>query len=370
MADLYLQRMAQVLLHYSIGIKPQDRLGIRAEPVAIPLVREIVREALRAGAFPEIFFELPDLKRLLLKEGSEEQLAYVSDASRLIAEEYETAIDVYSQENTQNLSEIDPARLAMYNQGQKAMIQKIRSRFNEGLLRRSITIYPTNAYAQEAKMSLSDFADFFYHACFLDDEHPLERWQELSRRQDRLVNWLKGKHTVHIQGEQVDLTLSIDDRVFLNDDGRFNFPGGEIFTGPVEDSAEGYIQFSFPSFQGGRAINDVYLRFNQGAVVEARAGEGQDHLERMLNLDSGARFLGEFAFGNNPHITRSIKNIMFDEKMHRTMHLALGAGFPATGSKNQSLLHWDMIYDLRTGSEVRVDGELFCKDGHFLSEDA
>lgn len=366
MTDLRLQRMAQVLLHYSLDIKPQDRLGIRAEPIAIPLIREIVREALRAGAFPEIFLEVPDFKRLLLQEGSDAQLAYISDASRLIAEEYETVLDVFSQENTRSLSHVDPARAALHNQAQKEVIQKLRARFNDGLLRRSITLYPTNAYAQDTNMSLSEFEDFFYHACFLDDEHPIERWQELSRQQERLVAWLKGKRTVRIVGKQIDLIFSIDGRSFLNDDARYNFPGGEFFTGPVEDSVEGSIQFTFPSFHGGQPVNDVRLRFEHGVVVEAQAKEGQDYLEKMLSLDSGAHMLGEFAFGNNPHIDRCTRNILFDEKMHKTIHFALGAGFPATGSKNTSLLHWDMIYDLRAGCEVRVDDELFCKDGHFL----
>ena len=369
MADLRLQRMAQVLLGYSLGIKPGERLGIRAEATAIPLIREIVREALQAGAFPEIFLDVPDLKRLILKEGSDAQLAYISDPSRLIAEEYETVIDVLSQENTRNLSDIDPARIALHNQAQKEITQKIRSRFNDGLLHRSITLYPTNAYAQDANMSLSDFEDFFYHACFLDDEHPIERWQEISCQQERLVAWLKGKHTVHIIGKDIDLTFSIAGRIFLNDDARYNFPGGEFFTGPVEDSAQGSIRYSFPSSYGGRSVNDVQLRFEHGVVVEAHANEGQDYLEKMLSLDSGARLLGEFAFGNNRNITRCTKNILFDEKMSKTIHFALGAGFPATGSRNESLLHWDMIYDLRAGSEVRVDDELFCKDGHFLPED-
>jgi aminopeptidase len=366
MADVRLQRMAQVLLHHSIGLRPQDRLAIRAEPVALPLVREVVLEALRSGAFPEVFFDVPELKRLLLREGNNAQLTYIPPSSRLIAQEYETLLDIDSQENTRGLSHIDPTRASLHSRAQKDLIQTMRTRFNEGQLRRSMTLYPTNAYAQDAQMALSEFEDFFYHACFLDEEHPLESWHELSRQQERLVNWLKGKKQVHILGNDVDLTFSIEGRVFLNDDARLNFPGGEFFTGPVEDSAEGFIRFSFPSVQADQVISAIRLRFAHGAVVEAQAGEGQAYLEKMLELDNGAKLLGEFAFGNNPHINQCMKNILFDEKMHKTIHFALGAGFPATGSKNTSMLHWDMIYDLRAGCEVRVDGELFSKDGHFL----
>jgi aminopeptidase len=227
-------------------------------------------------------------------------------------------------------------------------------------------MFPTNAYAQDADMSLSDFEDFAYRACFLDDEDPVARWQELSRQQERLVQWLKGKRSVHLLGQDTDLTLSIAGRTFINADGRRNFPDGEFFTSPVEDSANGVIRFSFPASYGGRSVEDVRLRFENGVVVEATAAQGQDYLDKMLGIDEGARRLGEFAFGNNRNVDRCTKNILFDEKMGGTVHLALGAGFPDTGGVNQSALHWDMVCDLRNGGEVYVDNELFTKDGAFV----
>lgn len=368
MIDSRVQRMARVLVQYSLGIKPGERLGIKAGPPAIPLVREVAREALASGAFPEIFLDLPGWKEMLLREGSDAQLASISDAARLMAEEYEAALEISSLENTQELNTLDPERIARHNQAQARVFQAIRSRSQDGSLHRSITLYPTNAYAQDAGMSFHEFEDFFYHACFLDDEDPIARWQALSRQQKRLVEWLAGKHTVHILGPETDLRLSIDGRVFLSDDGRYNFPGGEFFTGPVEESAQGHIRFSFPSSYGGRSVDNVRLRFEEGTVVEAQAEQGQAYLEHMLGLDEGARRLGEFAFGNNAHITRCIKNTLFDEKMSGTVHLALGASFSATGGRNQSLLHWDMVYDLRQGSEVWIDDELFNRDGHFLPD--
>ncbi len=215
-------------------------------------------------------------------------------------------------------------------------------------------------------MSLSDFEAFVYRACFLDDEDPVARWQDLSQKQERLVKWLEGKHTIHLRGQDTDLTFSIDGRIFINDDGHYNFPGGEFFTGPVEDSANGYIRYSFPASFGGRSVEDVRLRFENGVVVEASAAQGQDYLDKMLAMDEGARRLGEFAFGNNRNVDRCTKNTLFDEKMGGTVHLALGASIPETRGVNQSALHWDMVCDLRSGSEVRVDGQLFCKDGEFV----
>jgi aminopeptidase len=364
--DLRLQRMAQVLIRYSLGIKPGERLGIRTQPSAAPLVREVVREAIHAGAHPEVFIDVPGVKEIILKQGSDAQLAYIPDATRLIAEEYEAALDILSQENTKDSSGIDPARIALQNQARRDILRTAWTRFNDGTLHRSIAVYPTNAYAQDANMSLSEFEEFLFHACFLDDDDPIACWRELSRRQERLIQWLSGRHIVHIVGKDTDLTLSIGGRTFLNDDARGNFPGGEFFTGPVENSANGYIRYSFPASYGGRSVGEVRLCFEEGVVVEARASQGQEYLEKMLSLDEGACRIGEFAFGNNPNIDHCTGNVLFDEKMSGTIHLALGAGFPATGATNQSILHWDMVHDLHAGSEIRVDGELFCKDGSFV----
>lgn len=228
-----------------------------------------------------------------------------------------------------------------------------------------MVLFPTNAYAQDAEMALEDFEDFVYRACFLHEEDPVACWQQLSRQQERLVQWLIGKHTIQVRGPETDLTFSIAGRVFISDDGHENMPGGEFFTGPVEDSATGTIRFNFPASHGGYLVEDVRLRFEHGVVVEAQAAHGQPYLEQMLSIDAGAKRLGEFAFGNNPNVDRCTKQTLFDEKMGGTVHLALGASIPETGGVNQSALHWDMVCDLRQGSEIRVDGEVFCKDGVF-----
>ena len=366
MTDTRLQRMAQVLIHYSLGMKKGERLAITTGPQAVPLVRETVREALRAGSFPETFFRIADIQEVVLKEASDEQLQYIPPYMRFIVEEYETTLQIMAAENTKALSGADPARQAVAQQAAVDLMQTNMRRTADGSLRWCAAMFPTNAYAQDAEMSLSDFEDFVYHACFLDDDDPVARWQALSKQQERLVQWLKDKHTVHILGPDTDLTLSIAGRVFINGDGHYNFPDGEFFTGPVEDSANGYIRYTFPASFGGRAVEDVRLRFEDGVVVEARAARSQDYLDKMLSLDEGAKRLGEFAFGNNPNVTRFIKNTLFDEKIGGTIHLALGASYPMTGAVNQSALHWDMVCDLRQGGEIRVDDELFSKDGVFV----
>jgi aminopeptidase len=366
MSDIRLQRLAQVLVRYSLGVKKGDRLAIQTGPDAAPLVQEVVREAIRAGAYPETFVGIPGVQEIILKEGSDEQLSYIPASVRIVIEEYETQLNILAQDNTKALSGVDAARIAFAQQAGRELVQTYMKRSGEGSLRWSIAMFPTNAYAQDADMSLSDFEEFVYRACLLNDEDPVARWQELGRQQERFVQWLKGKHTIHLQGQETDLTFSIDGRVFINDDGHYNFPGGEFFTGPVEDSANGTIRYSFPASYGGRSVEDVRLRFEHGVVVEATAAQGQDYLDKMLGMDEGARRLGEFAFGNNRNVDRCTRNILFDEKMGGTVHLALGASIPQTLGVNQSALHWDMVCDLRQGSEVRVDGELFCKDGEFV----
>jgi aminopeptidase len=366
MVDIRLQRMARVLVGYSLGIKKGDRLAITSGMQAAPLVREIVREAIHAGAYPETFANLPGVQEILLKEGSDEQLSYIPAAQRMIFEEYEAMLQIFSQDNTKELSSVDPARMAIVQQARHDILQTYMQRAADGLLHWNITMFPTQAHAQDAEMSLSDFEDFIYRACFLDDEDPVARWQQLSQQQELLINWLKGKRTVHLRGPDTDLTFSVEGRIFVNDDGHYNLPGGEFFTGPVEDSANGIIRYSFPASFGGRSVEDVRLRFENGRVVEATAAQGQDYLDKMLGLDEGARRIGEFAFGNNRNVDRCTKNVLFDEKMGGTVHLALGASIPQTLGVNQSALHWDMVCDLRHGSEIRVDGELFSKDGQFV----
>lgn len=366
MADVRLERMGRVLVNYCLGIKKGDRLAIETGPQAAPLVREVVREAIRVGGHPETFVSLPGVQEIVLKEGSDEQLAYIPAGRRMVIEEYEARLNLLAEYNTKGLSGVDPARMAVAQKATRDLAHTFLKRSAEGTMRWTIAMFPTNAYAQDTGMSLSDFEDFVYRVCMLDDEDPIGRWQELGRQQERLVLWLNGKQRVHLRGEDTDLTFSIAGRVFINDDGHYNFPGGEFFTGPVEDSVNGVIRYSFPAAFAGRAVEDVRLRFEHGVVVEARAAQGQDFLEQMLGMDEGARRLGEFAFGNNRNVDRCTKNILFDEKMGGTVHLALGASIPQTLGVNESALHWDMVCDLRKGSEVRVDDELFCKNGEFV----
>jgi aminopeptidase len=366
MSDPRLRRWAEALVRYSVGVSAGDKFMINSGPAAAPLIKEVYREALRVGAHPHVNLVLPGLQEIFYKEASEDQLRYVSPIETMVLESFDATLTIGASENTRALSNADPAKQAIAAQARRHLQGTFMQRQSTGALKWSVTLYPTNAYAQDAEMSLDEFTEFVYGACFLNDDDPVARWKALGAEQQRLVDWLKGKDQVRVIARETDLTLSIKGRIFINADGQKNFPDGEFFTGPVEDAVNGHIYFGIPATFQGRVVQGIRLRFEEGRVVEATAEQGQELLEQMLSMDEGARRLGEFAFGNNSGITRSIKNILFDEKLGGTIHLALGAGYPDTGAKNQSALHWDMICDLHTGGEVWVDGQLFSKDGKFV----
>ena len=366
MSDIRLERWAYTLVHYCLYLKPGDILAIHATPLATPLIEAVYRETLHVGAYPIPVIALEQLDEILLLEGNDAQLATPSPVAQLLAEKATARLHISSSSNPKALNNIDPTRAARRRQASYSLATTMRQREQAGEYRWCGTLYPTSGYAQEANMSLHDFEEFVFDICFLNDPDPIACWKELSIQQQRFVDWLIGHEQVRLLANGTDLTLSIKDRTFINSDGKRNFPSGEFFTGPVEHSANGVVQFDIPATYDGRAVEGVRLVFKEGKVVEANARQGNDFLQQMLQLDEGACYLGEFAFGNNLRVNRPTRNILFDEKMGGTVHMALGASYPETGGLNQSALHWDMICDLRTAGEVWVDDTLFLKDGRVV----
>ena len=229
-----------------------------------------------------------------------------------------------------------------------------------------LTLFPTHAYAQDAEMSLSEFEDFVFHACLLDgDEDPAERWKRVSAEQQRIVEWLDGKQMVRVEAPRTDLIMSIAGRKFINSDGKHNFPSGEVFTSPVEDTVEGHISFSYPASYNGRTVQGVKLTFQEGKVTHFSAEQGEEYLRAMLSLDEGASKLGEFAIGTNAGVTRVTRNVLFDEKIAGTIHCALGNAYPNAGGTNKSAIHWDMVTDMRAG-RITVDDATLYENGRFV----
>jgi len=365
MADQRIQRLARLLIGYSVPVKPGDNVSIDGTTLAAPLLRAMYRETLLAGGYPYPRISLPDQEEMFLKTASAKALATVSPINRLIVETFDCHFQVLSEENTRALAAVAPERQARRSETHRPLVETYLRRFQEGTLKWNVCLFPTPAYAQEAGMSLADYEDFVYGACLLDHDDPVAAWQAVRQKQQRLVDYLTGKREVHVVGRDIDLRFSIAGRTVVSDDGCENMPAGEVFTAPIEDSLEGAIRFSYPASHQGHAVEEVRLRFERGRVVEAASRTDEEFLRRMLDLDEGARVVGECAFGTNMGIERFTGNTLFDEKIGGTMHLALGASIPGTGGRNESALHWDMVTDLRSGSEVRVDGDLFIKDGAF-----
>jgi aminopeptidase len=366
MADPRVQKLAQVLINYSLRLQRGKLFRINAGVAAAPLVRALYQEALRVGAHPIPRITLDGLDELFYKHADDEQLVFIADFARQELEQIDATISVLGDVNTKSLSGVDPARVAKAAQARRVLQERVMQRAAEGTLDWCVTQFPTHANAQDADMSLSDYEDFVYGACLLDASDPVAAWEQVAASQQRVADFLQTVDTIRLVGPGTDLTYRVGGRVWVNCAGDRNFPDGEVFTGPLEDSAEGEISYTFPAVYRGREVEGVRLVFKAGKVVEATAQKGEEYLRSLLDMDQGARYLGEVAFGLNSGIQRFSRNILFDEKIGGTVHLALGASYPETGGKNVSGLHWDMICDMRQGSEVYADGELVYRDGAFL----
>ncbi len=376
MTDNRIYNLAKTLVNYCVSVKERDRVGIIAQPLATPLVQEVLREVLRSGGYPYLLpYSVPlptlayeGLAQIFFEEANSDQLQHQDVFWKTLNEEFDVRIFILSEYNTQSLSEIPPDKLKLHRQAHDDIFHTYFERMSTGDLRRVSTLFPTQAYADDAGMSLIEFEDYVYSTTFSDCDDPVGEWNRIREEQQVLVDWLQGKKEVKVLGPNVDITLSIEDRVFINSDGKQNMPSGEIFTGPVEDSAQGWVRFTHPAILSGREVQGVELHFEQGRVTKATAQKNEDFLLTMLDVDEGSRYLGEFAIGTNKKINRFIKKILFDEKIGGTIHMALGKGYPITGSKNQSAIHWDMICDMRDGGQIFVDGDLFYDSGRFLVE--
>jgi aminopeptidase len=364
--DPRFERWADVQVNYCVGVQPGERVAISGGVEAAPLLRALVRSVVKAGGFPVLLPLLEGVHNDLLALGSDEQLSYITPFETFSRTEAESSIRVIAESNTRASSEIDPKRQQFFQNARGELRQIDMQRAAEGKHRWTLTIFPTDAHAQDAGMSTDAYAEFLFSACKLDRDDPVAAWGEMRVEQQRLIDWLTPRSTIHVTGPDTDLTVETGGRTWINSDGKRNFPSGEIFTGPIETSANGVIRFSFPVATSGREIEDVRLRFVDGVVVEASAAKNEDYLISMLDSDEGARRLGEFAFGTNFDITRFTKSILLDEKIGGTIHMALGAGYPDSGSTNRSAIHWDLICDLRQHGRVTVDGVPFLEAGKFL----
>ncbi len=366
MNNLY-EKYADVLVNYSTKIKEDNLVIIKAESyLAEPLIKEIYKLVLKNGAHPIVKVGLDGLNEIFIKNASDKQLEYIDEMSKYEYENADKIISIGAPFNVKSMANTDSKKLAKRSSATSSLSQTMLKRSAEGSLDWVIADFPTHALAQEAKMSLEEYTDFLIKACYLDLDNPKEKWIEIGKEQKRIADILNGTKKLHILGEKTDITFNVENRLWVSCDGLLNFPDGEIFTSPVEDSAEGEIYFDFPAIYRGNSANKIHLKLNKGKVVEASAETGEEFLYSMLDMDYGSRFVGEIAIGTNERIQNVTGNILFDEKIGGAIHMALGASYPETGGKNVSGLHWDIIKNMKNNSSIYSDDKLIYKDGKFV----
>lgn len=365
------EKYAKVLVDYSTNVKKGDLVIIRASsPAAENLVKAVYKRVLEKGANPILRTSICDMSDIFIKYASDDQLDYVDPISKMEYEKVDKYISIGAPLNLKNMARADKTKLARRSKATRELSELLLGRSARGEASWVIADVPTNALAQEAKMSFDEYSEFLFNACFLNLDDPVEKLREMDKEQKRIAEYLNNVSKIRIVGEKTDITFSTAGRKWISCSGLNNYPDGEVFTSPVEDSANGEIYFDFPAIYRGNEAHKIHLKLENGKVVQATAEKGEEFLNAMLDMDEGARFVGEIAIGTNDMIQDVTGNILFDEKIGGSIHMAVGASYPETGGKNTSGLHWDIIKNMKgvngKGGEIYADDVLVYKDGKFI----
>jgi aminopeptidase len=368
MYEDFAPKLAKVLTEYCVPIHKGQWAFINASANAELLIDALQVAIMERGGHVNVNSGTVNGSEIFYKYATDEHLKFESPIIRTVYEKADVFYSIRSAINTKRFSRVDPERMAIGQLTYKPLSEVFNARAAAGDLRWNITTWPSHAAAQDAEMSLMDYTEFVYKACALDRDDPVAYWHEFRDRQARFVDWLADKKHCEVRGPGIELSFDFEGRNWVNCHGIKNFPDGEIFTSPIEDSVNGRVEFNMPSVYGGRELNGIKLTFEDGKVIEASADKGQDYLYAQLDTDEGARYLGEFAIGTNMGIQEFTREILFDEKMGGTIHMALGLGLSDAGGVNKSVVHWDMVHRMTDGGEVTIDGDLFYKSGEFMLE--
>ena len=373
MRDPRLDKLADVLVNYSTGVKKGQLVRLNADPIAMPLMEAIYERCIKAGAHVLFQCQPNSLSEIFYEHASDDQLKYVSPIAKQTIKQVDVSIGMWAQTNTKALSNVDPKKQAKAASARKPISKIFMKRAAEGDLKWCGTLYPTAAGAQDAEMSLREYEDFVFKAGLPHNRDPVAEWKKIATRQQRVVDYLTGKKEIHFKADNgTDLRVNVEGMTWINCCGHENFPDGEVFTGPnlkaKDGGVNGVVRYHFPAVHRGREVHDIELVFEKGRIVKARASKNEAYLKQMLKLDKGAGTLGEIAIGTNYNIQQYTKNTLFDEKIGGTFHAAVGAGYPESGNSNESGLHWDMVCDLRPGGSITVDGTVISKNGKFTGK--
>lgn len=361
-------KLARVITEYSTEISDGDFVVIIGSPKAIPLIEALYQAVLERGGHPTTVIGLPSLTEILVERGNEKQLEFINPAQKLIYEEADVIMQIEAPTNMKLLAHADPSKLAIMQQSSGPILQRLIERIGDESVRWVMMPWPTDAIAQQTEMGTRAYSEFLYKACGLDQDDPVRYWHDVRDHQLRLVEYLAGKSHAEVRGPGIELSFDFGGRTWVSAHGTLNFPDGEIFTCPVEESVQGKVSFNMPTFYMGKEVTGVELVFEDGVVTSVKASKEEQFLIQNLDLDEGARRLGEFAIGTNYGVDRVTGSTLLDEKIGGSIHMALGAAAPQTGGVNASKIHWDMVHDMKDGGEIEVDGELIYRQGEFLIE--
>ena len=360
-------KYAQVLVDYSTDVQKGDLVMISAQSMeAGELVKAIYKRVLEKGGNPIVRVSMGNLSEVFLKYASDEQLDYVDPITKLEYETVDKFISLGAPLNTKNMARADLKKLSRRGKATKALSEKLMKRSAEGTAKWVIADVPTNALAQEAKMSLDEYSEFLFKSCYLDLDDPVAKLKELDEKQTKWADYLNNVKQLRIIGEKTDITFNVEGRKWISCSGLNNYPDGEVFTSPVEDGINGEIYFDYPQNYRGNSAHGVHLWIENGLVVKAEAEKGEEFLNAMINMDEGSHGIGEIAIGTNDEIQEITGNILFDEKIGGAIHMAVGASYPETGGKNVSGLHWDLIKNMKNGGKIYADGQLIYENGKMI----
>lgn len=360
-----LSKYANLLVNYCLEIKEGDRFYLRSTTLAEPLVREVYREALRAGASVEVDLSFRGKDQIFMAEANGDQLKYVSPTYRQAMETFDAYLFIRAPFNLKAGGNADPEKVKIQKAATADISKTYFARTATRELRRSLCQYPTMASAQNAGMSLEDYEAFVFNACKLNADDPIKEWLKVREHQQQIVDVLNAADHIRYKGDGIDIEFSTKGRTWINSDGQTNMPSGEVYTSPVEDSVNGVVHFSYPAVYMGREVEEVTLWVKDGFVEKWEAKRGQDFLDQIFEIEGTRRF-GEAAIGTNFDIDRFTKNILFDEKIGGTIHMAIGQSYLQAGGKNQSSIHWDMIGNMKNGGEIFANNEKIYDSGRFL----
>ncbi len=362
-----LQKYAKLLTHYCLDLKEGEKLYIKSSTLAEPFIREVYREAVKMGCYVTVDMSFRAQGKIFLDNADDNQLSCIAPTQKLTMETCDAYLYIRAPYNLKGEKNIDIEKRKKRSEAGKVLNKIYFDRLADGSLKRSLCQYPTQANAQEAGMSLEEYEHFVFNACKLYEEDPIIAWLEVRKNQQKVVDFLNQKSDIRYVNKGTDISFSVKERTWINSDGMNNMPSGEVFSAPVEDSVNGEVTFDYPSIYMGQEAQGIKLKVENGKVVEWTADRGQELLDQVFAIE-GANYFGEVAIGTNYSIQQATKNILFDEKIGGSIHMAVGQSYGQCGGKNSSSVHWDMISDMKDGGKIFADGELIYENGKFIGE--